>query len=167
MNKKIILISAFLVVVGCATAYHHSRQPVIKYTDNFFEGKYKEVEAKLNTKLDYDNFIKGWNIISYEIKNNEKIVRLKDGDDNVMYVTDMDNNLLMIVYSTYLNSMDNCIKAYQTNLAQAQNIYKVNTTKGGLDYSSQLNVGNKEILFFCSGINKEYINMTSYQYIKN
>lgn len=168
MNKKISLISAaFLVVIGCAATYQYSRKPVMELTDNFFESKYQEVESKLNTKLDYDNFIKGWNVLSHEIKNGEKLVRWKDGDKIALYVTDMDNNLLMIVYTTYLNSMENCVNAYQTNLAQAQNIYKATAVKGPLDYSSQLTTSNKEILFYCSGVDKEYVNLTSYQYIKN
>lgn len=167
-NKApIIAVLALILMSVIGAVLYTISQPKILDNDDFFESKYLEVEKVLNTKLDYDAFIKGSNVLTHEIKNEEKIVRWQDGDRTVMYVTDMNNTLLMVVYFSYLKDMNACISTYDNNKKKAQKIYKTRAKDGGLDYSSELRKDNKQILLYCANTgDKEFNSFVSYTYIK-
>jgi hypothetical protein len=81
----IILVAIIAMSMIWSTIYNLSNNEIVD-SDVFFEGKHLETEKKLNTYLDYENFIKGDNVISHEIENGDKIVRWKDGDRTSVYI---------------------------------------------------------------------------------
>lgn len=161
----IILVAIIAMSMIWGTIYNLSNNEIVD-SDVFFEGKHLETEKKLNTYLDYENFIKGDNVISHEIENGDKIVRWKDGDRTSVYIANKNNTLLMILSLTYFKDMPSCVTAYEKNKTLAQKIYKTRAKNTGLDNSSVLLKDQKEIMLYCAKNGDEYVNMVTYRYIQ-